>query len=422
MNTAEDILRGRSAEMKPGLGIRKHFPIFQDYSSDKPLSYLDSAASSQKPTQVIECLSDYFLHHHANIHRGAYKLSADATNMYEAARSTVASFLNVHDSRSIVFTKNATEAINLVANAYSSCLKPNDVVLLTELEHHSNIVPWQLVAERCGFRVEFVGLNSDATINQEELAQKLLKFKPKMLAITAQSNAFGTVTPLDKIIPLAQAQGTKVLVDASQYVVHAKTDIATLNPDFLVFTGHKLYGPTGIGVLYGKLDLLEQMDPYQGGGDMIEQVTITGSSWAKVPSKFEAGTPPIAEAIALGQAIEFMQNVGVENIEAHESKLFVEAFNLLKQHSAVDLYGPALNGGAQRSILSFNVKGVHPHDFSTIADEFNVQVRAGHHCAMPAMKSMGIHSTIRASLGIYSDISDFERLLLAVDKAASIFS
>ncbi len=408
-----------------GLGIRSEFPIFSQ--SQRQLCFLDSAASSQKPKEVADRVATYLTHEHANIHRGAYLLSSHATELYENARLRVANFIGADSERSIIFTKNATEAINLVAHSYGELLNEGDTVLLTLLEHHSNIVPWQLLAKRKKINLQFVEINQDATINLEDLKSKIAKFKPKLLAITAQSNAFGTLIPLDIVMNIAKEQGTKVLVDASQKIVHSKINLKKLDPDFLVFTGHKLYGPTGVGVLYGRVSLLETMGPFLGGGDMIEKVTVEETTWAEVPRRFEAGTPPIAEIIGLATAIDFVEEIGFEAIEAHEKKVFTSAIELLRKEDGVTVYGPDNSGSdnslaAQSSIISFNIGGVHPHDLSTIADSFNVQIRSGHHCAMPAMKALGIHGTARASIAIYSDISDFEMLVQAIKKAKKLLT
>ncbi|MCB0339362.1 MAG: cysteine desulfurase [Bdellovibrionales bacterium] len=398
-----------------GLGskIRPFFPIFGQHQ-EQTLCYLDSAASSQKPKVVIDRLVHYLSYEHANIHRGAYRLSSEATANYDSARHTVARFLNASTDESIVFTKGATEAVNLVAHSFEEYFSPGDVILLSLLEHHSNIVPWQLLAARKGLKIEWIGVNKDASLDLDDFRSKLKIFKPRLVSVTAVSNAFGTVVPLEDVVDQAHEIGAKVLIDASQAVMHRPFDVQSLQADFLAFTGHKIYGPTGIGVLYAREDLLEKMNPFQGGGDMIETVSTEGSTWAKGVRKFEAGTPPIAEAIALGTAIDFISAIGFDRIIAHESNLFKKAYSLLSSEPGVTVYGPASGGGLQASILSFSVDGIHPHDLATIADSFNVQIRAGHHCAMPAMKALGLRSTARASIGLYSDIYDFERLIEAI--------
>jgi cysteine desulfurase/selenocysteine lyase len=391
-----------------GEKIRDQFPIFKSVPGH--LAFLDSAASSQKPSRVIERLSRYLSFEHANIHRGAYRLSAYATQSYESAREKVASFLGAQESRSIVFVKNATEAINLVAYSWGEKLSMGDRILLTTLEHHSNIVPWQLVAAKRGVKIDFVGINPDATINLDDFGAKLKSLKPKLVSVVAHSNAFGTILPIQEIIKMTHEIGAKILVDATQLVVHSAVNVRDLDADFLVFTGHKLYGPTGVGVLYGKPELLEQMEPFLGGGDMIEQVSTEGSTWAEIPRRFEAGTPAIAEVIGLQAAIEFVEEIGITNIAAHEKRIYEYGIEQLQRENDVQIYGPYKKNGAQCSIIPFNLKGVHPHDLGTILDSVNVQIRAGHHCAMPALKALGLQSTARASLAVYSDLQDIDAL------------
>ncbi len=401
-----------------GQGVRSYFPIFSSAGSD--LHYLDTAASAQKPQCVIKRLVDFMGEEYANIHRGAYALSGNATAAYEAARAKIAEFIGADSSRSIVFTKNATESINLVANCYEKFLRPGDTVLLSLLEHHSNIVPWQLLAERKGIKLEWVDITNAAEISIEDLEVKLENYRPKLLAITATSNAFGSVLSIEKVVAAAARFGTKVLIDACQILAHESIDVVGLDVDFMVFSGHKLYGPTGIGVLYAKQELLDRMDPFMGGGGMISVVATERTTWADTPHKFEAGTPPIAEAVALGAAIEFLEEVGLDRIQKYEEKLFADAFELLAKEPGVTLYGPAAWSGKQSCILSFNVKDVHPHDLSSIADSVGVQVRAGHHCAMPALRRLGIPASVRASIGMYSTFGDFEALVEAIRKAQKV--
>ncbi len=408
--------------MKLGLEIRSQFPLFSRDPAGQPTHYLDSAASSLKPRLVIDRIAHYLSFEHANIHRGAYALSAKATENYDRARVTVQKFLNAESSDQIIFTKSSTEGINLVARSLERQFKSGDTILLSLLEHHSNIVPWQLLAERKALKIEFAGINRDATLNLSDLAKKLAECKPKLLAITAVSNAFGSITPIAEVIELAKKHRTWVLVDASQCVMHQRLDLADLDPDFLVFTGHKLYGPTGVGVLYGKRDLLEKMDPFLGGGDMIQEVTVEGSTWAEIPRKFEAGTPAIAEVIALGTAIEFVSGAGLDRISAHERFVFESGFSLLSKEPGVTVHGPVSNQLPQAPILAFSVQGVHPHDLASIADRFHVQIRAGHHCAMPALRALNLSATARASIGMYSDVSDFDALIQAIREAKRLLS
>ena len=413
----------RSAELDSaktlGRSIRSEFPIYERYPD---IAYLDSAASSQKAASVINRMREYLSYEHANIHRGAYQLSAEATRSYDEARQKAASFLGAKSEASIVFTKGSTEGINLVSRSLESQFEKGDRILLTKLEHHSNIVPWQLLAERRGLELEFAEITPNAEIDLEDLLGKIRKSKPRLIAVTWVSNAFGSVTPLEQVIAAAREHGAWVLVDASQAVMHFPVDLDALDPDFLVCTGHKLYGPTGIGLLYGRLSLLESMEPFLGGGDMIETVSVSGSTWAKPPRKFEAGTPPIAEAIGLGAAIDFVQSLGLENIARHEVQLFAEAHERLNAESGVKVLGPHASGGEQVSILPFAIEGAHPHDIATFADQYGVQIRSGHHCAMPAMEALGLQSTARASLGVYSDTEDIDKLIEAVRAVREKFS
>ena len=410
----------------PGGPIRALFPIFGfhrpgDPRSDRPLSYLDTAASSQKPVSVIERMDHYLRYEHANIHRGAYALSAEATLNYDAARVRVAKFLNVPASHDVIFTRGTTESINLVAYAGEGMFAAGDTVLLSILEHHSNIVPWQLLQRRRGIKIVFSDVDKNGVFNLDDFKQKLKSERPKFVSVTAVSNALGTVVPIKEVVAAAKNAGAMVLVDAAQAVPHGGVDVAALEADFVAFSGHKLYGPTGIGVLCGRRSLLEKFEPFMGGGDMIRTVATTGSTWAASPQKFEAGTPAIAEAIGLATALDFVDTVGAARIQAHEKRMFDYGWALLGKEAGVTRYGPAVGGGAQQTVLSFNVEGVHPHDFATIADELNVQVRAGHHCAMPLLERLGLPATVRASIGVYTTEADFDALVEAVQRARKMF-
>ena len=408
--------------IEPGLAARAEFPIFSLHH-DKPLAYLDTAASSQKPAAVIDRLTVYLGTENANIHRGAYALSARATEHYEEVRRKAAAFLGAESERCIVFTRGSTEGINLVSRAFEGYFEPGDAVLLTLLEHHSNIVPWQLLAQRRGLKVVFADIHDNGLLNMQDFRRKLLASKAKLVAVTQLANSLGVVTPLSEIIELSHQHGAKVLVDAAQSAAHMSVSVQALNCDFLVFSGHKIYGPTGCGVLYAKEELLSRMEPFQGGGEMIERVTVDGSSWAPYPRKFEAGTPAIAEVIALGTALDFVSAVGLSRIAEHERSLTEHAWERLKGENDVELYGPGPQNGLQSAIVSFNLKGVHGHDLATIADEkFNVQFRSGHHCAQPALKRLGLNSSARISFGIYSDIQDLDALLAALRHARKIFA
>ena len=399
--------------------IRQEFPIFSE-SGQLPLAYLDSAASAQKPRVVIEAMNDFLSKEYSNIHRGAYKLSSQATTNYENTRAKVASFLNAVSEKEIVFTRGTTESINLVAYSFGEILSTGDAILLTELEHHSNIVPWQILAERKGLKLGFVPINSNTELKMDVFEKKLTELQPKLVAVTQQSNAYGTIVPVKQIIEAAHKQGAKVLVDAAQSVVHQQIDVQALDVDFLAFSGHKLYGPTGVGVLYAKAALLDAMPPFLGGGDMIESVDLSGSIWAQAPAKFEAGTPPIAEVIGLNAAIDFVGQIGFSEIAKRDAELTKQAYAILSAFSEVELYGAG--GDMQSGIVSFNIKNAHPHDFSTIADSFNVQLRAGFHCAMPALRALGLTATARISFGIYNQEQDLLQLEDAVKKAIRLFA
>jgi len=404
--------------LAPGAGARGEFPIF---SAHPGLCYLDSAASSQKPRSVIERMDRYYRAEHANIHRGAYALSAAATVHYEEVRGKVAAFLNAAEPAEIVFTRGATESINLVARCFDPLIGQGDTILLTVLEHHSNIVPWQLLAARRGARVVFADVTADGALNLQDFSSKLTECRPRIVGLTGLSNALGTVVPVAELVAAAHRVGARVLVDGAQAVLHGITDVRALDADFYVFSGHKIYGPTGVGVLYGKREMLDRFEPFLGGGDMIRTVSIEGSTWADTPQKFEAGTPPIAEVIGLGEAIDFMNAVGLGAVAAYEDALFEEAWETIRAEPGVTVYGPKRVGGAQRSIISFNVGGVHAHDLSTIADSFKVQIRGGHHCAMPLLKRLGLPATARASLGLYTVRADFDPLLEAIRRARKLF-
>lgn len=404
----------------PGEEARKLFPIFSGAGSAR-MAYLDSAATSQKPSPVIERLSHYLAHEHANVHRGAYGLSAVASALYEGARAKVANFIGAGQAKNVIFTSGTTESINLAAYALTDYFNPGDTVLLTLLEHHSNIVPWQLLAKRRGVRLAFCNISPNGEIDLNDLRAKAVSLHPKLISVAHISNVFGSVTALDEVVNYARGAGALVLVDAAQSVAHRTLDVEKLEVDLLAFSGHKLYGPTGIGVLYANERVLELMQPFQGGGGMIEEVQLEKSSWAPAPHKFEAGTPPIAEAVGLGAAVEFVSSVGFAAIAQHDKKLLQLLLSILQAEPAVNIYGPATQGSEQSSIVSFTVDGVHPHDFATVADSLGVQLRAGHHCAMPAMNRLGLSATVRASLGMYSTTADIEALKEVLLYAKKLF-
>jgi len=401
------------------LPIRALFPFFSGPNAKGAKAYLDTAASSLKPTPVIERLSHYLSFEHANIHRGAYELSANSTGLYDRARKQVAQFINAQSPDELVFTRGATEALNLIAYSYGATLGAGRGLLVSLLEHHSNFVPWQLLAQNRNLKLDFINITPSATIDIEDMRARLEKRQPALVAITAHSNSFGTVPPVAELIKLAHSYGAIVVLDATQAVVHGGLDVQALDADFAVFSGHKLYGPTGIGCLWARSELLEMMPPFHGGGDMIKQVSVEGSSWSEPPQKFEAGTPPIAEAIALGAAVKFIESVGQERLRKHESELFEYGWNLLTEIEGVNVIG---DKALSSSILAFTVDRVHPHDLASIADQYGgVQIRAGHHCTMPALRALGLQSTARASIGIYSDKQDFVALKGSILEAQRIF-
>lgn len=405
--------------LHPGKGARDHFPFFTEGPGG---CYLDSAATTQKPLVVLDTLRDVLVNHNANVHRGAYRLSAVATDMYDEARRKISQYLGATSERSIIFTRGATEAINLVAYGSELLFQPNDVILLTLLEHHSNIVPWQMLAKRRGLKVAFTEITADGQLDMKDFKAKLSSLKPKMVACTQLANSLGTITPIEEVVRLAKDAGAMTLVDGAQGVTHLGVNVEQLGCDFYVCSGHKMYGPTGIGVLYGRQDRLETLQPFQGGGDMISYVSVEGSGWAEVPQRFEAGTPAFPEAIALGAAVDFLSRFSRAEINEHERDLVQSAISLLKGEKGVTLHGPGVHGGPQTAVCSFSIDCVHPHDFATIADTHNVQIRAGNHCAMPTLRKLGVPATVRMSFGIYSCESDFQAVVSAVREARKMFS
>lgn len=398
--------------------VRADFPILARKVHGRRLVFLDTAASAQKPRAVIDAVSHCYEAEYANVHRGVYWLSARATQGYEGARETVARFLNARDSAEIIFTRNATAAINLVAYSLGAgLLKAGDEVVISWLEHHSNIVPWQILRDRVGIVLKVVPIDDAGEFLLEEY-ERLLTPRTKLVAVTHTSNALGTVTPIDEIIRLAHARGARVLVDGSQAAPHRQVDVQALDCDFFVFTGHKVYGPSGIGVLYGKADLLRSMPPFEGGGDMIRTVSFEKTEYADIPNRFEAGTPPIAEAIGLAAAIDYVTALGFDRIEAHEQAVLTYASERL-----ADVPGLRIIGTARRkaSIVSFTLENAHPHDVGTILDRSGVAVRAGHHCAQPLMERFGIAGTARASFGLYNGFDDVDALVDGLRRVKEIF-
>jgi cysteine desulfurase/selenocysteine lyase len=401
--------------------IRKDFPILARQVHGKPLVYLDSTASSQKPVAVIEAMRDYYEMYHANVHRGVYEISEEATARMEKARVKIARFINARRSKQVIFTRNTTESINLVAYSWGSAnITANDVIVLTEMEHHSNLIPWQLLAQRTGARLEFVPVTDDGLLNLDMYAQ-LLQLQPKLVAFTHMSNVLGTINPAQDMIAQAHAAGAVVLIDAAQSVPHMQVDVETLDADFLCFSSHKMLGPTGIGVLYGKRELLEAMPPFMGGGDMIRRVGLRESSWNDLPWKFEAGTPAIAEAIGFGVAVDYLDALGMEQVFKHEQEMTRYALERLQTIPGLTIYGPDVT--KRGGVISFTLADIHPHDLASILDqEMGVAIRAGHHCAQPLMERYDLTATARASFYVYTIQEDIEALVQGLHKALQIFN
>ena len=399
--------------------IRADFPILDRTVHGKKLVFLDSAASSQKPLQVMRAMDEYYRSSHANVHRGVYTLSEEATDLYEAARKKVARFIGAKSSREVIWTRNATESINLVAYSWGRAnIRAGDEILLTEMEHHSNIVPWQLLAQEKGARLRYIPINDDGTLKLDSLDQ-LLTPRTRLVAFTHMSNVLGTVNPAQALVERAHAAGAVCLVDSAQSVPHMPVNVQELGCDFMAFSGHKMCGPTGIGVLWGRRDLLEAMPPFMGGGDMIRRVTFEGSEWAELPYKFEAGTPAIAEAIGLGAAVDYLGSLGMAAVRAHEKETTAYALERLVEVPGVNLYGPAdpeLHGG----LATFTLDGIHPHDLATILDADGIAVRAGHHCAMPLHLKLGLPATTRASFYIYTLREEIDALVKALYHAKQV--
>ena len=395
--------------------IRADFPILQRQMNGQPLVFLDSAASSQKPVQVLEAMDRYYRQHHANVHRGVYQLSQEATDMFEEARRAVARFIHAPSEEEVIFVRGTTEAINLVASSFGrSFLKEGDEVLITWMEHHSNIVPWQLICEQTGARLRVVPISDEGVLDMEAFA-KMIEGPVKIVAVTHVSNTLGTVNPIRQIVDMAHERGIPVLADGAQAVPHMPIDVQALDVDFYAFSGHKMYGPTGIGVLYGKRQWLEKMPPYHGGGEMIARVTFEKTTWNELPFKFEAGTPDIAGTVGLHAAIDYIESVGREAIAAHEGELLRYGMELLAPIPGMRLIGTAPK---KAGVISFVVDGAHPYDLGTLLDKMGIAVRTGHHCTEPLMDRFGVPGTVRASLGIYNTPEELEYLAKAVEKAA----
>lgn len=423
MSDLESSLRAlpKQLGLAPGYDVervRRMFPILAQQIYGKPLIYLDSAATSQKPLAVIEAMSRFFLQENANVHRGVHYLSVRATEEYEKARAKVQGFLNAEHVEEIVFVRGTTEAINMVAQTYGKTqVRAGDEVLISAMEHHSNIVPWQMLCEQTGARLRVAPINDAGELLLDEL-ERLIGPKTRLVAVTHVSNVLGTINPIRRIVELAHARGVRVLVDGAQAAPHLKVDVRALGCDFYALSGHKMYGPTGIGVLYGRRELLESMPPYQGGGDMILSVTFEKTVYNKPPYKFEAGTPNMAGAIGLGAAVDFLGLLGPEAIAAHEQTVQAYALKALAAVPGLRLIGTA----AQKvGVLSFVLDGIHPHDIGTILDREGIAIRTGHHCAQPLMNRFGLAATARASLGCYSTEHDIDALVAGLAKVQEVF-
>jgi cysteine desulfurase / selenocysteine lyase len=398
--------------------VRQDFPILRTQVHGRPLVYLDNAATSQKPQAVIDATNNYYAAQNSNVHRGVHALSQLATREYEEARVKVKRFINAADTHEVIYTKGATEGINLVASSYGrKFIREGDEIIISAIEHHANIVPWQLLCEQTGARLRVIPMNDDGELLMEEY-EKLLSPRTKLVAVNYVSNALGTVNPVRRIIELAHAQDVPVLIDGAQSAPHLKVDVRELDCDFYVFSSHKLCGPTGIGVLYGKSHLLDAMPPYQGGGDMIASVTFEKTTFNSLPYKFEAGTPNIAGAVGLGAAVDYLESVGMENIAAYEHELLEYATEVVGSIKGVRLIGTARE---KASVLSFLVGDIHPHDVGTILDQEGIAVRAGHHCAQPVMKRFGVPATARASVAFYNTKAEVDALAEGIHRVIEVF-
>ena len=401
--------------------VRADFPILKQMHSEKvPLIYLDNAATSQKPESVIEAIDRYYRDYNANVHRGIHKLSEQATTEYEAARLKVRKFINAGSKREILFTRGTTESINLVAQTWGRAnLKAGDVIVSTVMEHHSNIVPWQILASEKGFTIRYIPVLADGTLDLDYLDKLLSKEPVKLVTLMQVSNVLGTVNPVEEVIKKAHEVGALVLVDGAQSIPHLAIDMQAMDVDFFAFSGHKMLGPTGSGVLYGKRALLEAMPPWMGGGDMISSVKLTGSTWNDLPYKFEAGTPAIAEAIGLGYAIDYLTKIGLDNIHAHERDIIRYALGRLQEVPGLTVYGPSAE--QKGAVAAFTVEGIHAHDIAQLLDSEGIAVRAGHHCAMPLHEHLGVSATARASFYLYNTHAEVDALITALHNARKTF-
>jgi cysteine desulfurase/selenocysteine lyase len=400
--------------------IRADFPVLSvEAHPGKPLVYLDNAATSQKPLAVIEAMTDYYQGYNANVHRGIHRLSEDATAAYEGARERIARFINAPSSEQVIFVRNTTEALNLVALTWGRVnISAGDEILLTEMEHHSNIVPWQMLAEEKGAVIRYIPFTADGRLDLTNL-DSLLTERTKIVSFTGMSNVFGTINPAREIITAAQAVGAVTMIDAAQTVPHMPVDVQALDCDFMAFSSHKMCGPTGIGILYGKRELLEAMPPFMGGGDMIRRVRLEGSTWNDLPWKFEAGTPSIAEGIGLGAAVDYLNGVGMGAIHAHEQFITGYALEALSEIEGLSLMGPPAT--QKGGVAAFTLEGVHPHDIAQLLDQDGIAVRAGHHCAMPLHEKLAISASARASFYLYTTTEEIDKLVTGLHRVKKVF-
>lgn len=400
--------------------VRQDFSVLTRLIHGRPLVFLDSAASSQKPTQVLDVMDAVYRTYYANVHRGAYLMSEESTTAYEDARGKVARFIKAGSPSDVVFTRGATTALNMVAFGWGmDHLGPGDKILLTMMEHHANLVPWQMVARRTGAELVYLPMNGDYRLDIDRLPD-LLDEHVKVLSMTGMSNVTGTLPPVAQIARMAREHGAIVGVDAAQLITHAPVDVQQLEADFVAFSGHKMLGPTGIGGLWARPSLLEEMEPFEGGGEMINDVQLDGSTWAPVPHKFEAGTPPIVEAIGLGAAVDYLENIGMESVRRHGQELTSYALTRLMELPAVRVFGPA-DLSERGGVISFALGDVHPHDVATILDQEGVAVRAGHHCAKPLTRALGVSATVRASFQVYNNRDDVDALVAGLRRVQEVF-
>ncbi len=399
--------------------IKKDFPILEQKINGKNLVYLDSAATTQKPKKVINSLNNYYNETNSNIHRGVHTLSQKATEKYEKAREKIANFIDASSSKEIIFVRGATEAVNLVANSYARpLLRENDEILISQMEHHANIVPWQMICEEKKAKLKIIPIDKSGELIMSEV-KELINEKTKFISLNHVSNSLGTINPIKKIIDIAHQKNIKIMIDGAQAVQHLEISMKDIDADFYCFSGHKMYAPTGIGILYGKKELLEEMPPYQGGGDMIKSVTFEKTTYNDIPNRFEAGTPNISGAIALGKAIEYINQIGIRNINKHEEDLLNYATSKLKKINEVKIIGEAKEKAA---VLSFIIEGIHPHDIGTIMDSHGIAIRAGHHCTQPIMDYYNVPATARASFAIYNTKEDVDELVKAIEKCIKVFA